>query len=263
MKFRCLIFALLAPVAAQAADLSKPLPLKAPPFVTSYSPFYIGIFAGGGWSKVENELTIGGTPMGPIKVFPTGLLVGGEVGARWNLNPVVVGVNASAGYNFSKASVGCDVMGSGCLGYRKDGVLLQEGGEVGINLGTLFGYVPSGASPANWPVPITVPASIAGNLTATLRGGIAERDLTMCATQLNMDTTLSSVCGSKWIIGPYAGGKIGAAISQQVEAYVRVDHIFWNSSFTPTQDPRAAAIFANTTRASGETLAVAGVAFHF
>jgi hypothetical protein len=263
MRRTLILLASLLATPAFAADIpTRPL-LKAAPVVTSYSPFYIGLFAGGGWSQVENELTIAGTPMGPIKVFPTGLVVGGEVGARWNLNPIVVGINASAGYNFSKASVGCDVTGGGCLGYRKDGVLLQEGGEVGINLGTLFGYIPSGAQPANWPVPITVPASIMGNLTTTLRGGVAERDLTLCATQLNMDETLSSVCGSKWIIGPYVGGKISAALSQQIEAYVRVDHIFWNSSFTPVADPRAAALFTNATRATGETLAVAGVAFHF
>jgi hypothetical protein len=226
------------------------------------------LFVCGGWSEVENELTLLGTSQGPIKAFPTGLLVGGEVGARWNLNPVVWGLNASVAYNFSKSGVGCgpDVAaatGNQCLGYRKDGLLLQQGGELGVNLGTVFGYIPSAAQPANWPVPITVPASVMGNLTATLRGGIAERDLTMCATAADVTGTMSQLCGSKFVIGPYAGGKISAAISQQVEAYVRVDHIFWNSSFTPAQDPRVSTIFANTTRATGETLAVAGVAYHF
>jgi hypothetical protein len=250
------------------ADLPVKAPLRSAIAPVSVSPFYLDIFGGGGWSQVENELTILGTSQGPIKAFPTGLLVGAGIGARWNLNPLVVGIDASAAYNFSKAGVGCGpdvavITGNQCLGYRKDGLLFQQGGELGINLGTLFGYIPTGAQPANWPVPITVPASVMGNLTATVRGGIAERDLTMCATAIDITGTISQPCGSKFVIGPYVGGKIGAAISQNVEAYVRVDHIFWNSSFTPAQDPRVSAIFANSTRATGETLAVAGIAVHF
>jgi hypothetical protein len=261
-----LVFVGIAAV-AQAADM-HPI-VKATPVVdASTSPFYAGLFGGGGWSKVENELTILGTAQGPIKAFPTGFLVGGEFGARWNASPIVIGLNASVAYNFSRGSVACgpDVAaatGNQCLGARKDGLLLQQGAELGINLATLGGYLPSGARPANWPVPITVPASVWGNLTVTGRGGIAERDLTLCATAMDLMGTTTPVCGSKFVVGPYVGARVGAAISQQVEAYVRVDRIFWNSSFTPVQDPRVSGVFANTTRAKDETVAVAGVALHF
>jgi hypothetical protein len=253
-----------------AADLPAKPPLKATPIAKPGGPFYIGLFGGGGWSKVENELTIDGTSQGPIKAFPTGVLVGAELGIRWN-TPLVWGLNASFAYDFNKQSVGCGpdvaaLTGNQCLGFRKDGWLFQQGGEVGINLATLAGFVPGSASPANWPVPITVPASVWSNLTVTARGGIAERDLTLCATAIAATETTMAIgqqCGSKFVIGPYFGGRIGAAISPQAEVFARVDRIIWNSSFTPAQDPRVSAVFANTTRAKDETVAVVGFDYHF
>src|SRR5258706_5094555 len=270
------LVASLFATSAFAADMPvRPLIPKAPLAAESYSPFYIGLFGGGGWSQVENELTIPGHAQGPIKAFPTGLVVGGEVGARWNSSLLVYGLNASFAYNFSKAGVGCgpDVAmatGNQCLGYRKDGWLFQQGGEFGINAAGLFGYNASVSQAQNWPVKLPVTSSIWSNVNLTVRGGIAERDLTLCATPASaipigpVDPIVMGdpQCGSKFVIGPYVGGRVSAALSGKVEAYVRVDHAFLDSSFTPSPAIQAFDSL-NTTRARDEWVAVAGFNFHF
>lgn len=260
-KFLVLLAVLPGCSPAIAADLPKKAALAPAPAIIAPSPFYIAAFAGGGFSATESELTILGTSQGPLKAWPTGFLAGGELGARWNTGALSFGLNARAAYDFSRGAVGgLDPAGGiGPIGTRKNGLLLMEGGELGFNLSTLGGYVPSSAQPSNWPVPIVVPASVWGNLGLFAEGGLAHRQVTLCA--LDAATMQDDLCASKFITGPYVGAKLGAMISAQTELVIRYDHVFWNSSFTPLQ--ASSGIFDSTTRAKGEDLFTGGLAYHF
>lgn len=241
---------------AFGADLSvKAKPLDVPVITTS--PFYVGVLGGGGFSSVESDLTFSGVSTGPIKAFPTGVLAGGEAGARWNTGTLGFGVNITALYDFSHASVGGNAIMPE-VGSSKNGLLLMEGASVGINLSTLFGYIPGSAQPTNWPIPITVPSSVMGNLSANAIGGLAQRWQTLCA--FDAMTGTDDICGSRVLDGWYIGGELTAMLSAQVEAKVKIAHIFWNGSFTPLQ---AIPVFQATTSAKDETIGLVGIDFHF
>lgn len=243
-------------VPAIAADLPMAKKFVPPAVAVTPGPFYIGGFAGAGWSKTENELTFDGVAQGPLKAYPTGMLAGLEAGYASNTGPLYWGINVSVAYDFSRGSVG-GVTPSTVLGTRKDGLMLQEAGEIGINLATLDGYVPNAAQPLNWPVPITVPGTVWGNLIVAARGGLAQRDVTLC---VNDPTTLDQQCATKFINGPFVGGKVKARIAAQSEVFAAVDHIFWNSSFTPQA---AVPAFTNTIRAKDENLFKVGFGYYF
>lgn len=248
-------------IPAIAADLpAKPFPKAAAPVVAT-GPFYIAGFAGGGFSATESELTILGMAQGPLKAYPTGVLAGGEIGAKWNTGALSFGLNVRAAYDFSRGAVGgMDPAGGlGPIGSRKNGLLLMEGGELGMNLSTIGGYVPGSAQPQNWPVPVNVPASAWSNLGLSVEGGLAHRQVTLCG--LDFVTMADDLCATKFITGPYVGGKLGAMVSAQTELFVRYDHVFWNTSFTPLQ--ASSGIFDSTIRAKGEDLITGGLAYHF
>ena len=253
--------AALAAVPAQAADLPAKAIVKASPFAPAASPFYIGTFLGAGFSKTENELTILGTPMGPVSAYPTGIMAGGVFGYANNSGPVYFGAVLEAAYDFSRGDVGGINPGT-VIGARRNGLFLAEVGELGLNLAALGGYIPGPAQPSNWPVPIVVPASVWGNLVVAARGGLAQRSVTLCAVDgtLNPDGSLHQDCGSKFITGPLVGGKIKAMISANTEVFLTYDHVFWNSSFTPAA---TAPIFAATIAAKDEDLFRAGLGYHF
>lgn len=277
MKRFVAALALLAGCAsAQAADLPLKARDVAPAPVVSTSPFYVGIVGGGGFSSTESDITFAGTAQGPLKAYPTGVLAGGEFGARWNTGTFSLGLNVTALYDFSRASVdGQMVTAPGLIGVAsapvtavssKNGVLLMEGASLGINLSTLMGYVPTAAQPGNWLVPITVPTNLAGNLSLNAIGGVAQRWQTLCGATLTDATGLTTgdvgpACASRILNGPYVGGELTGMLSTNVEANFRVAHIFWNSSFTPAS--ANASIFQNTVSAKDETVALAGLRYHF
>jgi hypothetical protein len=247
---------------ALAADLPpKPLKAAAPAPAVVTGPFYLAAFAGGGFSATESELTSLGIPQGPLKAYPTGFLAGGEFGARWNTGLLTFGLSARLAYDFSRGAVGglTPAGGLGPIGSRKNGLLLMEGGDLGINLSTLGGYVPGSAQPSNWPIPVNVPASVWSNLNLEATGGLAHRQVTLCS--FDMSTGADDLCASKFITGPYVGARLAAMISAQTELRLEYDHVFWNTSFTPLQ--ATSGIFDSTTRAKGEDLWTGGLAYHF
>lgn len=258
-----------------AADLPKKAAVAAPAPVLTTSPFYIGVLGGGGFSSTESDITFMGTAQGPLKAYPTGLLAGGEFGARWNTGTFTIGLDVSALYDFSRASTSVtSVMSPTAFvvnpaaqpaSSMKNGVLLMEGGSFGINLSTLMGYVPTSAQPGNWLVPIVVPTNLAGNLSLNAIGGVAQRWLTLCAGVPDPVVLgqLDPACASKIINGPYVGGELTGMLSTNWEAKIKVAHIFWNSSFTPASAAAAAGIFENTASAKDETVGLAGLSYHF
>lgn len=250
----------LSETTAFAADQNPPKAAKvAPATVAAASPFYIGAWAGAGFSKTQNELTIPGTVTGPISAYPTGMMPGLTLGYANNSGSIYYGAAIDIGYDFSKGSIGGFAPGAGlpAIGYRKNGFFIDEVGEVGINMATIAGYIPGGAQPQNWPIPITVPASAWSNLIVAARGGLAQRNVDLCAT---VDLAGNAPCASKFINGPLAGVKVKAMISANTEVFATYDHIWWNSSFTPAQ---AQPIFANTISAKEEDLFRVGFGYHF
>src|SRR5262249_50939082 len=247
--------------AALAADLPRKAPLADVVPVTA-SPFYIGIFAGGGFSETQSELTLAGTAQGPLKAYPTGLLAGVSVGYVNTTGPLYWGLAVEAAYDFSRGDVGGVTPGT-VIGSRKNGLFLEEVGELGISLSTIGGYVPSSARPSNWPVPITVPSSVWSNLVLGMRGGLAQRDVTLCAPDgtLDVNGNFNMPCATKFINGPLVGGFIKAMISGNSPVKLTLNHFVWNSSFT-AESPNAK-IFSATTAAKGETVAKVGFDYHF
>lgn len=253
---------------ARAADLPRAPALKAAPVVVAPNPFYIGLLGGIGLSPTENEATFPGISTGVQKAWPTGILAGGVVGYANTSGPLYWGVAFEAAYDFSRGGVSCGAMdalmtGVSCPVTRKNGLLLQEVGELGISMSTLAGYIPNSAQPANWPVPIIVPASVWSNIVIAARGGLAQRDIQLCAvTGLNLDGTAVSQCGSKFYNAPSAGLKVKFMASAQTEIFATWDHVFWKggSTFTPSG---AIPLFQNAVSLQGEDLFKGGFGYHF
>jgi hypothetical protein len=246
---------------AVAADQNPPAKKATPAVATTTvtpSAFYIGAWAGAGFSKTENELTIPGVVTGPISAYPTGIMPGLTIGYASNATQIYYGAAIDVGYDFSRGSIGGFAPGAGlpATGYRKNGFFIDEVGEIGVNMTTIGGYIPSNAQPQNWPVPITVPSSVWSNLIVAARGGLAQRNVDLCAT---VDLAGDQQCASKFINGPLAGAKVKAMISANTEVFATYDHIWWNSSFTPA---RATPIFANTIAAKEEDLFRVGFGYH-
>ena len=260
---RLLVLAFLGCGAASATDLPKKA-LVAPAPVVATNSFYIGAFGGIGLSPTQNELTFDGISGGVQKAWPTGLMAGGIFGYANTAGPLYYGFAFEAAYDFSRGGVDCGtanslMTGQSCLASRKNGLLLQEVGELGLSLSQLTGYIPSSAQPANWPVPITVPASFASNFVMAARVGFAQRNVDLCAA---IDLAGDIACGSKFISAPTAGLKLKFMASAQTEIFATWDHAFWGngSSFTPAA---AIPLFQNTVSIQQEDIFKAGFGYHF
>ena len=84
---------------AGAADLGSRMVTKAPPMypvVYNWTGFYVGVNGGGGWGRKQWDLqtaALGFLPEGTHN--PSGGVVGGQIGYRWQLAPTwVVGLEA-------------------------------------------------------------------------------------------------------------------------------------------------------------------------
>lgn len=219
-------------LSADAADLPKKAKDVTPPPapVIAPSPFALGVSLGMALSPTENFLTQNGALVGegPVKGYPIGPLAG--IIASYQLIPIgpaYVSATAEVHYDFSRGCVGLD-----CAAERKNSFLLQQGLEFGLTTAQINGALPTSGQPANWPVPIIVPANLASNLKLGARGGIAERWVTLCAA---IDTFGDTACGSEFLWAPYAGLGLGFMASTNSEIRAVWDHIFWKQGnmFTP------------------------------
>ncbi|MFG1480986.1 outer membrane protein [Xanthobacter sp. V4C-4] len=107
-----LLAATLAGTAAQAADLAAKTVTKAPVAAPAFSwtGFYIGAQAGYGWAK--NDFSNSRDPLNPTTISAVdaeysldGALVGGQIGYNYQINSIVIGVEADAAW--------ADISGSG------------------------------------------------------------------------------------------------------------------------------------------------------
>jgi opacity protein-like surface antigen len=246
-----------------AADLpAKPL-VKAPVAVAP-SPFYIFAHGGAGFTNIQNDIALPGVATGTPKLWPAGFMVGGGLGYLSSIGPLSVGLEAEGNYDFTRASL-TNVVTTGDIGVMgkvdsKNSWFFAEKALVGITISQLTGYIPGAAQPANWPVPITVPAGFAQNLMLLGVVGAAQRNVDLCATDINMNT----FCGSQWKNGLLFGAQARAAISQNVSLRVEYDYIMFNQTFTAANVvEKLGPIFANTVAAKDEQRVMAGFNYNF
>jgi outer membrane immunogenic protein len=106
---------------AQAADMAVRAPAyKAPPLAPmfSWTGFYIGANAGGGWGRSDPSTTTVFSPVGYFaatsvpaiaaagaqRINTTGATAGGQIGYNWQINQAVFGLEADFGYFGMKGS---------------------------------------------------------------------------------------------------------------------------------------------------------------
>jgi len=251
-----------------AADLPPKPPLKAIAAPTVASPFYVFVHGGAGVTNVQNDIALPGVATGTPKLWPAGAMVGGGVGYLSSIGPISIGLEAEGNYDFTRASInntvpmacadGASAVCVGALGsvHAKNSWFFAEKALVGITLSQITGYVPGATSPANWPVPITVPAGFAQNLMLLGVVGAAQRNVDLCATDIEMNT----FCGSQWKNGLLVGAQVRAAISQNVSLRVEADWIKFNQSFTAANVVKdLGPVFANSVAAKDEYRVMAGI----
>ncbi len=267
MKKLLLATTLLA-TPAFAADLPVK-PLKAIVAPTATSPFYVFVHGGAGFTNIQNDIALPGVATGTPKLWPAGLMVGGGFGYLSSIGPISIGLEAEGNYDFTKATitdtVPMDCVGAVCVGalgnvHAKNSWFFAEKALVGITASQVMGYVPGAASPANWPVPITVPAGFAQNLMLLGVVGAAQRNVDLCAT----DVDLNTFCGSQWKNGLLFGAQVRAAISQNVSLRIEYDYVKFNQTFTAANVvEKLGPVFANTISAKDEQRVMAGFNYNF
>jgi outer membrane immunogenic protein len=91
-----------------AADL-RPMPPRLPPLmqaVYTWTGFYLGVNAGGGWSTANSEFGTAGFPaFANIDNHMAGAIAGGQIGYNWQSGSWVIGVEADFQYSGMKGSV--------------------------------------------------------------------------------------------------------------------------------------------------------------
>lgn len=251
-RFLAFLFLVAGIAPAMAADLppKAAVPVKMASVAVA-SPFYVFIHGGAGFTDVQNDIALEGVATGSPKLWPAGFMAGGGLGYLSSIGPLSVGLEAEADYDFTRASVGCTGVAP-CLGQTKNSWFFAEKVLFGITIDQIFGRVPGAAQPANWPVPITVPAGFASNMMLLGVIGAAQRNVDLCAMDL---TTGSSLCGSQWKNGLLTGAQARFAVSPNVSVRVEYDYILFNQTFTPVQ---SVPLFANTVAAKDEQRVMAG-----
>src|ERR1700682_3884645 len=82
---------LAAPLAAQAADLSRvPTAYKALPPVAAWTGCYVGFNLGGGWVQATVSDPVTGTSLGTVS--PGGFVGGGQLGCDYQVGQFVFGL---------------------------------------------------------------------------------------------------------------------------------------------------------------------------
>ncbi len=90
---------------AAAADLPAKMPTKAPiaPAVYNWTGFYAGLNAGYSWGKQDNSLvTIGGVTLFSNSDKINGFIGGGQIGYNWQINQLVLGIEADIQWSGQK-----------------------------------------------------------------------------------------------------------------------------------------------------------------
>jgi outer membrane immunogenic protein len=148
------LFALSMSAPAMAADLAARPYTKAPvpAAVYNWTGFYIGLNAGGGWSRnCWDLINVAGVAGGPINEGchdATGALVGGQIGYRWQSANWVFGLEAQGDWaelKGSNLSLAAQMAGVTVNNTRTDAIGLFTG-QVGYAWNNVLWYVKGGAA---------------------------------------------------------------------------------------------------------------------
>jgi outer membrane immunogenic protein len=132
--------------AANAADLPRAMPVKAPPPLPlfTWNGFYIGVSAGGKWADIDHTVTSGATTFTFNDSRASSWLAGGQIGYNWQTGQFVFGLETDlqasaaddtfAPYKFSNPWFGTL---RGRAGFAINNILLY--GTLGIAYGELKG----------------------------------------------------------------------------------------------------------------------------
>ncbi len=128
---------------AGAADLSRPMPMKAAPYAApfyNWTGFYLGVNGGGGWGSSTWDST------GSFDV--SGGLVGGTIGYNWQFGTWVLGLEGDIDWANIKGSTnaGC-LLGGGCS--SENTWLGTTRGRIGYAFDRWLPYVTAGAAFGN------------------------------------------------------------------------------------------------------------------
>jgi outer membrane immunogenic protein len=155
---------LVAPLAAQAADIQSRMPTKAPvvapvPYF-DWTGLYIGFNGGGGWgSSQDRDFTRGTT-----RNFSTsGGLFGGTVGYNYQIGNTVLGVEGDFDWTNMRGSSGAALNGINYSTYLQ--WLSSVRGRVGYAFDRVLPYVTGGLAIGDVKNTITTPTTSAGGST--------------------------------------------------------------------------------------------------
>ena len=201
------LLALAAAIPAQAADLPRGMPYRAP---AAYAPmynwtgFYLGIQGGGAWGDSDwNGLAVSNSPSGGM--------IGGTVGYNWQGigSPWVFGLEGDIAWTNIKDTVTCGAFACetknnwfgtarGRVGYAWDRWLPYVTG--GVAFGDIdanrSGFAGASDTNAGWTIGAGIEGVIAGNWTAKLEYLYADIGDTTCSaaacgTATNVDLGMS------------------------------------------------------------------------
>jgi len=113
-----LIAAMLAtgtgPVFAADLPVRLPPPMQA---VYTWTGFYLGVNAGGGWSNANSDFSTAGFPsFAGVDNHLAGAIAGGQVGYNWQSGSWVIGVEADFQYSGMKSSISAPCPPGICAG---------------------------------------------------------------------------------------------------------------------------------------------------
>ncbi len=194
---------------ATAADLPRPMPVKAPAVVApawSWTGFYIGINGGGVWHRARAEATdLIGTDITTAKAF--GATFGGQAGFNWQVERFVLGIEADWNWVDASDTVGFAGFAPTLTFTSKLSSLATVRGRLGVTMSPTMIYATGGFAAGK--VKNSIPTFHGGYATDdqfktgwTAGGGIEHmftRNWTAKVEALYVDLGKSSVPGN---LGP-------------------------------------------------------------
>lgn len=203
---------------ASAADMARPYtkaPTVAPIF--DWSGVYVGIQGGGGWGRESFTDNSGAGAV--ISHRPSGGLVGGQLGARWQTGLFVFGIEGTGAWSDIKDSQTIN----GVIERFKVGSIYTATGQVGYSVDRWLPYVKGG-----W------------------AGATADYDVNNGATSHSRKNV------SGWTVG----GGIDYAVAPNWTVGVEYDHFDFNypGGSSPASNGGGAYIVSNTSRLTADQL---------
>ena len=205
--------------AAQAADLPRKMPVKAPPApVWSWTGFYVGGYYGTSLSQSEATTGVVG---GSVDLNDTGLTAGGTLGYNWQFSPAgLVGIEGDFGWLGTKRIFN-DFDSAQQFGVKSTWYATLRG-RLGYVTGPSVLYVTGGAAWVNVEESFGIPAavSVTKDTETGWTAGVGietklSRSWTTKTEYLYMDLGSSSVTGATGLTAPAGAATLAANYDNQ------------------------------------------------